>query len=97
MCTEGNEIGRRRQRMKCNGLCYADVVWAALGRYEGLHHGSSYLEHMEFALAVHSHGKHPPAVGLEAGLLAVAVGVAAHQSIDHGRFVTLQEILGRRA
>ncbi|KAG0580270.1 hypothetical protein KC19_4G161900 [Ceratodon purpureus] len=66
-------------------------------RYEGLHHGSSYLEHMEFALAVHSHGKQPPAVGLEAGLMSVAVGVAAHKSIESGRFVTLEEILDRRA
>jgi hypothetical protein len=52
---------------------------------------------MEFALAVQSHGKQPPAVGLEAGLMSVAVGVAAHKSIEAGRFVTLEEILDRRA
>lgn len=65
-------------------------------RYEGLHHGSSYLEHMEFAGAVHSHGKQAPAVGLEDGLMSVAVGVAAHKSIETGRFISIEEvILGR--
>jgi hypothetical protein len=34
-----------------------------------------------------------PAVGLEEGLLSVAVGVAAHRSIDEGRVVTLDEVL----
>ncbi len=52
---------------------------------------------MEFALAVHSHGKQHPAVGLEAGLMSVAVGVAAHKSIEEGRSVALKEILARRA
>lgn len=62
-------------------------------RFEGLHHGSSYLEHMEFAIAVHSHGSRPPAVGLEAGLMSVAVGVAAQQSILKGRFVFIKEVI----
>lgn len=44
-----------------------------------------------------SHGKQDPAVGLEAGLMSVAVGIAAHESIAAGRFVTLTEILERKA
>lgn len=50
---------------------------------------------MEFAVAVKSHGKQAPAVGLEDGLMSVAVGLAAHKSIESGRFVLLEEILGR--
>ena len=34
-----------------------------------------------------------PAVGLDDGLWSVAVGVAAHRSIDEGRAVTLDEVL----
>lgn len=59
--------------------------------YEGFHHGSSYLEHLDFLEAVRSGGR--AAVDLEDGLLAVAVGVAAHRSIDEGRPVTLDEVL----
>jgi hypothetical protein len=65
-------------------------------RYEGLHHGSSFLEHLEFAAAIKSHGEHPPTVGLEAGLMSVAVGVAAQLSIELGRFVALSEVLDRK-
>ena len=45
-------------------------------------------------MAVHSHGKQPPAVSLWEGLMSVAVGVAAHKSIETGRFISIQEILG---
>ncbi|KAH9557745.1 hypothetical protein CY35_07G100500 [Sphagnum magellanicum] len=65
-------------------------------KYEGLHHGSSFLEHLEFAAAIKSHGEHPPTVGLEAGLMSVAVGVAAQLSIELGRFVALSEVLDRK-
>ena len=51
---------------------------------------------MDFALAVQSHGKQPPAVSLEEGLLSVAIGVAAHKSIETGRFVYMKEVLQRR-
>lgn len=53
------------------------------------------MEHLEFAEAVISHGKRPPAVGLEDGLMSVAVGLAAQKSIEVGTFVLLEEILGR--
>ena len=59
--------------------------------YEGFHHGSSYLEHLDLLAAVRSGGR--PAVSLEDGLLSVAMGVAAHRSIDEARPVTLAEVL----
>ncbi|MEM8904913.1 MAG: Gfo/Idh/MocA family oxidoreductase [Actinomycetota bacterium] len=60
-------------------------------RYEGHHHGSSYLEHLDFLEVVRAGAK--PAVSLDDGLLAVAVGVAAHRAIDEGRAVTIDEVL----
>ncbi len=59
--------------------------------YEGFHHGSSYLEHLDFIAACQGRG--PTGVSLEDGLLSVAVGVAAHRSIDQARAVTLAEVL----
>ncbi len=60
-------------------------------RYEGFHHGSSYLEHLDFIAACRAGSA--PGVSLQDGLLSVAVGVAAHRSIDEGRAVTLDEVL----
>ena len=59
--------------------------------YEGFHHGSSYLEHLDLIDAVRSGGR--AGVGLREGLMSVAVGVAAHRSIDERRAVTLDEVL----
>ena len=59
-------------------------------RYQGLHHGASYLEHLDFLDAVRSGA--PPRVTATDGLLAVAVGIAAHRSIDEARPVTLAEL-----
>ncbi len=59
--------------------------------YEGHHHGASYLEHLDFLDAVRTGS--PPLVSLEDGLASVALGVAAHRSIDEGRPVTLAEVL----
>jgi predicted dehydrogenase len=61
-------------------------------RFEGFHHGSSYLEHLDFAEAVRR--GEAPGVSIADGMLAVAVGVAAHRSIDEGRPVTIAEVLG---
>ena len=61
--------------------------------YEGFHHGSSYLEHRDLLRAVQGHGA--PQVSLADGLLSVAMGVAAHRSIDEGRPVELAEVLDR--
>ena len=60
--------------------------------YEGFHHGSSYLEHLDFLAAVRDGGT--AAVGLAEGMWSVAMGVAAHRAIDEGRPVTLDEVLG---
>jgi predicted dehydrogenase len=61
-------------------------------RHEGFHHGSSYLEHLDFLAAVRGGAR--PTVGLDDGLWSVAAGVAAHRSIDEGRPVPLAEVLG---
>jgi predicted dehydrogenase len=57
--------------------------------YEGLHHGSSYLEHIDFLAACR--GERNIEVTVEDGLWAVMVGVAAHRSIDEGRVVDISE------
>lgn len=58
-------------------------------RHTGLHHGSSYLEHADLAAAVAAGS--PPLVTLLDGLWSVAVGAAAHRSIDEARPVDLDE------
>ena len=60
--------------------------------YPGLHEGASYLEHLDFLDAIRNGT--PPKVTLEDGLMSVAVGVAAHRSIDEGRPIYLSEVLG---
>jgi len=59
--------------------------------YEGLHDGSSYLEHLRFRDAIRFGGA--PDVTLYDGLLSVVIGVAAHRAIDEGRPVELSEFL----
>lgn len=76
-------IGRTTQRQ-----VHDDAV-----RYEGMHHGASYLEHVAFMQAIRTGS--PAAVTLHDGMLSVAVGAAAHRSIDEGRPVTIQEVLVR--
>jgi myo-inositol 2-dehydrogenase / D-chiro-inositol 1-dehydrogenase len=61
-------------------------------RYEGFHHGSSYLEHVDFLAAVRAGA--PAGVSLADGLWSVAMGVAGQRSIEQGRPVTLDEVLG---
>ena len=58
----------------------------------GLHHGSSYVEHERFLNAIRSGS--PPEVTVEDGLWSVAVGVAAHRSIDTGAPVDMSDVLG---
>ena len=59
-------------------------------RYEGFHHGASYLELAAFADAIRTGA--PPAVTVDDGYWSVATGVAAHRSIDEGRPVLLDEL-----
>jgi predicted dehydrogenase len=60
-------------------------------KYQGHHHGSSYLEHLDFIEACRTGSS--PSVDLRDGLLSVAMGVAAHKSIDEGRVVQMSEVL----
>uniref|UniRef100_A0A0E0EHT7 Gfo/Idh/MocA-like oxidoreductase N-terminal domain-containing protein n=1 Tax=Oryza meridionalis TaxID=40149 RepID=A0A0E0EHT7_9ORYZ len=62
-------------------------------KYQGLHHGSSYLEHLNFLSAIRLQGASGPSVDLTDGLLSVAIGVAGQLSIEKGRFVTIEEVL----
>ena len=70
---------------------HTEVVHDERVRYQGFHHGSSYLEHVDFLAAVRAGG--PAAVSLADGLLSVAMGVAAQRSIEQARPVTLDEVL----
>jgi len=58
--------------------------------YVGLHHGSSFIEHQKFARCIREGTK--PEVSLAEGLMSVAVGAAAHRSIDEGRPVMVAEM-----
>jgi myo-inositol 2-dehydrogenase/D-chiro-inositol 1-dehydrogenase len=68
----------------------SEVEVPTTARHIGLHHGSSYLEHVDFAAAIRQ--RRPPSVTLLDGLWSVAVGVAAHRSIETGAAVQLAEI-----
>ncbi|HVM09129.1 MAG TPA: Gfo/Idh/MocA family oxidoreductase [Acidimicrobiales bacterium] len=59
--------------------------------HEGFHHGSSYLEHLDFLDAIRSGGA--AKVTVDDGLWSVAIGVAAHRSIDESRRVELDEVM----
>jgi len=59
--------------------------------YLGHHHGSSFVEHLRFLEAVRSGGE--PEISLHDGMLSVAIGEAAHVSIDQARQVALSEVL----
>ena len=59
--------------------------------FQGTHHGSSFVQNRLFDEAIRTGGA--PAVTVEDGLLSVAVGKAAHRSIDEGRPVEMSEIL----
>lgn len=58
--------------------------------YEGAHHGASFLEHVALRDAVL--GGDRPAVSVDDGVWSVALGVAAHRSIDQRRVVELHEL-----
>jgi myo-inositol 2-dehydrogenase / D-chiro-inositol 1-dehydrogenase len=71
------------------------TVREPLVRHEGLHHGASYLHHVEFLRAIgDGTPSTPPPVMLEDGLWSVAVGEAAQRSIDERRPVEIAEIAG---
>jgi predicted dehydrogenase len=66
-------------------------VWDTTIKYVGHHFGASFVEHQRFAAALRD-GR-PAEIGLEEGLRAVAVGLAAHKSIDERRVVAMDEVL----
>lgn len=82
-------IGRRGEHWI--GGVDAESVHDASIPYEGHHGGSSYIEHVRFKDAVL--GYSPPEVSLFDGLLSVAIGAAAHRSIDESRPVEVAEFL----
>ena len=61
----------------------------------GGHFGATYFEHEAFARAIRSDG--PPPVSTAEGLRAVALGAAAHASIDCGMPVDYQDFLASPA
>jgi myo-inositol 2-dehydrogenase/D-chiro-inositol 1-dehydrogenase len=73
-----------------DGLRRETAVHPDIG-YEGFHHGSSFLEHVDFLAAIR--GEDTRLVGPEAGLWSVAVGVAAETAIAEARPVLLDEVL----
>ena len=89
MVTEGIvRVGRRSDGI--GAFTETPVVDEAV-RHQGLHHGASYLEHVAFAEAIRTGA--PAAVTLHDGLMSVAIGVAAHRSIEQSRPVTIEEVL----
>jgi myo-inositol 2-dehydrogenase / D-chiro-inositol 1-dehydrogenase len=70
-------------------------VWDTNIRYPGQHFGASYIEHQKFAHAIRN--GLPPEVSLEDGMRCVAVGVAAHRSIETGLPVALCDVLAASA
>jgi myo-inositol 2-dehydrogenase / D-chiro-inositol 1-dehydrogenase len=71
------------------GVCDERQVIDHDVRHVGLHHGASYLEHRAFAAAIAA--QRSAAVTLRDGLWSVALGEAAHRSIDEGRPVLMSE------
>ena len=66
-------------------------VWDTRIKYAGHHFGASYIEHERFLAAIRNGT--PSEISLAEGLRAVAVGLAAHKSIDEKRVVALSEVL----
>jgi len=62
-------------------------------KYAGLHHGSSYLEHLEFLAAIRKKRNQASTASLQEGLISVAMGVAAQLSIETGQSITIKEVL----
>ena len=84
-------IGRRGQPDRRRRVDHVEDHRVA---HVGLHHGSSYLEHVQLLAAIRE-GR-PAEVTLDDGLWSVAMGVAAHRSIELGRPVRMDEVLPSR-
>lgn len=93
---EGRVVIGRRGALRADGwpgppaMSTVDAAHDDRVAWTGYHHGASYLEHVDFAAAIR--GGTRPLVTVEEGLWSVAVGAAAHRSIELGRPVTVSEI-----
>jgi predicted dehydrogenase len=81
----------RGRRTDGIGVVHSEIIEDPAVAYQGFHHGSSFLEHLDFASAIRTGAA--PEVGLIDGLWSVAMGAAAHRSIDEARPVRLDELL----
>jgi hypothetical protein len=59
-------------------------------KHQGLHHGASYLEHVDFASAIRA--GEPAAVTVLDGLWSAAIGFAAHLSLETGMPVSIEDL-----
>ncbi len=82
-------IGRRGEHFIGNVI--EESITNDAVKVAGLHHGSSYLEHVDFAEAIRNNTA--PKVDVIDGLWSVAIGEAAHRSIDERRPIELAEIV----
>ncbi len=81
-------IGHREDRRVEESIALADADAVDAGS----HHGSTLEEHRRFAAAIRTGAA--PDVSADDGYLAVAMGLAAQQSIAEGRPVWMAELLG---
>jgi predicted dehydrogenase len=78
----------RREGKTCDAV---PIVMDTRVREIGMHHGASFLEHLDFIEAVRE-GK-PPAVTTEDGLKSVVLGLAGQRSIETGQPVDLNAFM----
>jgi hypothetical protein len=84
-------IGRRTDDIVSGiNVVVEEQITDARIKHQGLHHGASYLEHVDFAEAIRS-GR-PASVTLLDGLWSAAVGFAAHRSLDTGLPVLIDDL-----
>lgn len=81
-------LGRRADRSLVEIAAPIDESVA----HVGFHFGASYVEMARFCDAIR--GGTPPEVDVHAGLSSVAIGVAAHRSIDERRPIMMSELAG---
>lgn len=84
-------VGRRTEDIVSGiNVVTEERVKATDVKHVGLHHGASYLEHVDFVDAIRAGGTE--AVTVRDGMLSAAIGFAAHRSIETGLPVRLDEL-----
>jgi hypothetical protein len=78
-------ISPRDSKRELREVIHVDAAVLAAGD----HHGSTYFQHQRFLRMVQEGGT--PEVGLREGLISVAVGAAAEQSVKTGLPVTIPD------